>query len=146
MKRIGSILVGVSWLLYLASWTMPAVRFQDAEPYMGWMAGQAVIHTIPSFYRDWSSFLGSILGIGNIFAVIAPAALFFSAKRLFGFLSLFSIAVFVIALSMSFFGKGYAEGYYFWVASFLGTAIGFGTLSVGVPPAESPKPTGFARG
>jgi hypothetical protein len=125
---------------------MPAVQFQEGVSYMGWKAGWDAIQTIPSFYLDWSSFLGAILGTGNIFAAIAPAALFFSTKRPFKFLSVFSVVVFIIALSVFFFGEDYAEGYFLWVASFLGTATGFGMLSAAVAHNKSPHPSGSTTG
>lgn len=111
---------------------------------MGWMAGWAVIKRIPGFYLDWPGFFVSILGIGNIFAAIAPAALFFATKRLLKFMSMFSMVVFIIALSMFFDGEGFVEGYYMWVASFLGAAIGFGILSAAVQHNKSPQPKGMA--
>ena len=137
MKRVGSILVGLSWLVYLTSWTMPVLQIQGVESYMGWMAGWTVIQKIPSFYLGWSDFLGAVLGIGNIYAAIAPAAFFFPTRRLFMFMSLFSMLIFIIALSMYFFEKGYAEGYFLWVVSYLGMATGFGMLSFGSRRIES---------
>jgi ethanolamine transporter EutH len=142
MKRAGLILVITSWVVFIASWAMPAAQFQDMEPYMGWMAGWAVIKKIPDFYLDWPGFFVAILGIGNIVAAIAPAALFFSTKPLLRFMSVFSMVVFIIALGMYFDGDGFVEGYFMWVASFLGAAIGFGLLSAAVPRDKSPRQTG----
>ena len=133
MRRVGSILVVISWLVFIASWAMPVVQFQDMEPYMGWMAGWAVIKKIPDFYMDWQSFFASILGVGNIVVAIAPAALFFPVKRLLKVLSLFFVAVFFIALSVFFDSGGYAEGYFLWVVSFLGVAIGLSMISSALP-------------
>lgn len=142
MKRVGSILVCSSWLVYLASWIMPVLQIQGDESYMGWMAGWTVIQKIPSFYLGWSDFLGAVLGIGNIYAAIAPAALFFPTRQLFKFMSSFSMLIFIIALSMFFFEEGYAEGYFLWAMSYMGMATGFGMLSFGSQRIESTKPSG----
>jgi hypothetical protein len=120
---------------------MPVLQIQGAEPYMGWMAGWTVIQKIPGFYLGWSDSLGAVLGIGNIYAVIAPAALFFPNRQLFKFMSLFSMLIFIIALSMFFLEEGYAEGYFLWVVSYLGMATGFGMLSIGSQRIESTQPS-----
>ena len=133
MQRIGSILVVIAWLVFLASLALPAVQFHDSEPLVGWYAGWMAIRLIPGFYRDWSSLLVAMTGVGNVIIVLMPLALFISSGRVHKLLASFFFVVFLIASAFYFDSTGYAAGYYLWVASFLCASIGFGILS-GVSP------------
>jgi hypothetical protein len=127
MRYAGSTLVVLSWLAFLVSLGLPAVQFRGVEPYMGWMAAWAIIVKIPESFSDLSSVFFGLVGVGNILIVFAPAALFYSAKRLYKFTTLFYMVVFFIALA--FYDEGCAAGYYLWIASLLGVSVGFGLLS-----------------
>ena len=127
MMRIGKIIIVLAWLAFLSSLLFPAVQFQDAEPYMGWMAAWTTVVKIPESISDLSNILAALVGVGNILIVFAPVALFYGGKRMFAVLALFYMVLSLVAIG--FYGEGRAAGYFLWVASLLGVSVGFGLLS-----------------
>ena len=133
MRRIGTILVLVAWLAFLACLDLPAVQLDTAKPYMGWLVGLAAIARIPEFYSGWTGLAVAVSGFGNILIALSPVALFYPGKRLYQVLAALFLGEFLIALSFVFGSFAQAEGYYIWVASFLVASLGFGLLSSAAP-------------
>jgi len=133
MRQVGSILVVVAWLAFLACLVLPAVQFDTAKPYMGWMVGLAAIARVPDFYTGWTGLSVAVAGIGNILIALSPVALFYSGKRLYKVIAWLFMGEFLIALSFFFGSFAQAAGYYLWAASFLVASVGFGLLSRSAP-------------